>query len=281
MDLSDATELLLEFRTDVDLGFNDVADVDVSLGGSAGPWTNVWRKTAPYAGPHRELIDLTSLAAGEDQVMIRFRYYDGFNDGTWQVDDVVVHTNTALLERFPATLAPTGWAVVDNTGSGAVWHFDELESANDTGGEGGFAQAESIDVYDDVDTEMRTPVMDLSDATELLLEFRTDVDLGFNDVADVDVSTAGATGPWTNLWRRADSSLGPRIEVVDLTGLAAGEEDVVLRFRYYDGFNDGTWQIDDVAVRATCVPEPGQLIQLGAGLALLFGLRRSAVRRTA
>jgi hypothetical protein len=109
-----------------------------------------------------------------------------------------------LNQDFESGL-PAGWSVVDNTGSGAVWHFDELTSQNGTGGEGRFVQAESGGVYDDVDTELRTPVVDLSCAKKVFLEFRTDADLAFNDVADVDVSLAGAAGPWTNVWRKTAS----------------------------------------------------------------------------
>jgi hypothetical protein len=89
MDLSCAAKVILEFRTDAIL-LADIADVDVSIGGAAGPWTNVWRKTNDYRGPRTELVDITGIAAGQSAVMVRFHYYDGFNDGTWQVDDVVV-----------------------------------------------------------------------------------------------------------------------------------------------------------------------------------------------
>ena len=93
MDMGLALIADLQFKTDFDwdrFGDNEKCDVDVSLNGSAGPWSNVWRKQgADYRGPATEKVDI-SFAAGSTNVVIRFRYYDAYQEYWWQVDDVKV-----------------------------------------------------------------------------------------------------------------------------------------------------------------------------------------------
>jgi hypothetical protein len=79
-------------------------------------------------------------------------------------------------------------------------------------------------------------------------------------VADVDVSVNGAAGPWTNVWKRTDDYRGPRTEVVDLTTLAAGRSNVMIRFHYYNANFDWWWEIDDVVVESNCSPQAGGLV---------------------
>jgi M6 family metalloprotease-like protein len=87
----------LEFKTGIS-DLRSTADVDVSVKGSAGPWTNVWRKIGSFTGPQTVNVDLSS-AAGHSNVMLRFRTYGA---GIWWViDDVKV----MALSACPA--APT------------------------------------------------------------------------------------------------------------------------------------------------------------------------------
>jgi len=65
---------------------NEVADVDVSLNGTNGPWLNVWR------GTNQDVTGLIvtdlGFAAGISNAMIRFHYYNAYRELYWQVDDV-------------------------------------------------------------------------------------------------------------------------------------------------------------------------------------------------
>ena len=64
LDFSGLTSVTLTFKTDFRFlasSLNEIADVDVSLNGAAGPWNTVWRKTADYRGPKTETLDLTAL----------------------------------------------------------------------------------------------------------------------------------------------------------------------------------------------------------------------------
>jgi parallel beta-helix repeat protein len=83
--------LILEFRTDFYYFSSEVADVDVSINSTAGPWLNIWRMTgADYRGPRDEALDISELAAGHRDVVFRFHYYNASYDWWWQIDDVRV-----------------------------------------------------------------------------------------------------------------------------------------------------------------------------------------------
>ena len=138
--------------------------------------------------------------------------------------------------------APPGWEVVDNLGNGQVWRFDNPNPdpeppENKTGGSGDFAVADS-DFYGpdgQQDTELRTPVVDLSQLERVELTFATDywtLDGVSLDVADVDVSVDGGAN-WSNVWQKTGASYrGPGQEEIDLSEIAAGEEEVMVRFHY-------------------------------------------------
>jgi hypothetical protein len=150
--------------------------------------------------------------------------------------------------------SPADWTIVDNAGTSAVWRFDDPGGRrNLTGGTGSFAIADS-DYYGFVqmDTEMRTPVMDMSGYSEVDLEFSTDFYYasGFGDEkADVDVSVNGASGPWTNVWHKEGADYpGPVAESIDISSIAGGESTVMVRFRYHDAYFDWWWQVDDVRI---------------------------------
>lgn len=164
----------------------------------------------------------------------------------------------ALAETFESGL-PSGWSVVINADPAAGWRFDDPGSrGNRTGGSGGFAIADS-DFFGLVtmDTELRTPVIDLSGFSGVTLRFRTDF-LSYNgyydlldEIADVDLSTNGGSS-YTNVFRRqeADGNLFATAVAVPLPA-ADGQSSVVLRFHFYNSYYDFWWQIDDVEV-GTC-----------------------------
>jgi subtilisin family serine protease len=166
---------------------------------------------------------------------------------------------TGLREAFDATVAPTGWVTVTNVGV-AGWSFNNPKSrANLTGGTGNFAIADSDAAGTGVsmDTELRTPVLDFSGLTSVTLTFKTDFRFlasSLNEVADVDVSLNGASGPWTNVWRKTADYRGPKTENLDLTALAAGQANGMIRFHYYNAVWEWWWQVDDVQV-GQCRPQ--------------------------
>ncbi len=156
-----------------------------------------------------------------------------------------------LAQSFDATTIPTGWVVINNVGS-IGWTFNDPGGrGNLTGGTGNFAIADSDQAGSGVsmDTELRTPVFDLSTLSQVTLTFKTDFYHYSSEIADVDLSVNGAAGPWTNVWRKSGVDYrGPHTETLDLSSLAAHQANVMLRFHYYNAVFEYWWEVDDVEV---------------------------------
>ncbi|WP_444546003.1 S8 family serine peptidase [Virgisporangium aliadipatigenens] len=163
-------------------------------------------------------------------------------------------------ETFDATTAPAGWTVVNRGVLG--WQFnDPKATGNLTGGSGNFADADSDAAGSGTtfDSDLISPVYDLSSAAAPLLRFNSDFrDLGEEDFADISLSTdSGAT--WTRVYHETASKRGPRVEEVPLTA-AANKSGVQLKFSY-GGTYDWWWQVDNVSiVQKFCTPVAGGIV---------------------
>jgi trimeric autotransporter adhesin len=104
------------------------------------------------------------------------------------------------------------------------------------------------------DEELITPVMDLSIADTVTLQF----DQGFfywggnlDEVGDVDVKSSLTSGTWVNVLRDNGTNCfyncvnSPSIDISDY---AAGASNVQVRFHYYDAGYEFYWIIDNVKV---------------------------------
>lgn len=90
-DLSQYAGVALSFKTTFKYWESSTADVDVSNDGGA-TWNNVWRKGSgvddTVYGPTHESVDISSIAAGNSNVKVRFRYYTNNSYGEyWEIDD--------------------------------------------------------------------------------------------------------------------------------------------------------------------------------------------------
>lgn len=166
-----------------------------------------------------------------------------------------------LNETFDGNALPSGWQV---TGEPA-WSFDNPGAReNYTGGTGNMAISDS-DFAGSVpmDTALLTPALDLSTASSVKLNFNTYFAAYDTSTADVDVSfDSGAT--WTNIWRAtgADYQGAVTLNVPE----AAGQGNVLFRFRYYDANYAWYWQVDDVQVETPSAPDaPDTLNAVVAG----------------
>lgn len=166
-----------------------------------------------------------------------------------------------VAEGFSGGVLPSGWTVVDTAGTGAVWRFDNPGArTNNTGGTGGFAIADSDYAGTvNVNTELRSPIIDFSSHATATLRFTTDFRHYNVDIAEVDLSSNGAAGPWTNIWRKNADYRGPRAEQIDITSLAAGKSNIMIRFHYYNANYSWWWQLDDVIISGT-YPDPVRLL---------------------
>lgn len=83
-----------------------------------------------------------------------------------------------------------------------------------------------------MNTELRTPVLDLSGQTQAWLLFKTDF-ADYLNLADgyVDISTNGGT-TWVNLLYYDQASYpGPRTETINLTPYV-GSDNIIIRFHF-------------------------------------------------
>ncbi len=188
------------------------------------------------------------------------------------------YTLLGVSESFSSGLTPTNW-IVSSTVPNIGWRFNNPGGrTNLTGGADGMAIGDS-DYFgpgQNLNSELRTPSMNLSALTTVTLRFKTDFNYfagGSAEVADVDVSVDGGSS-WTNAWRKTASYRGP-VEV-DLSALAAGQADVQIRFHYYNAIYDGWWQVDDVQV-GYCAPPDFSRPGLSPSAASLSDLPGSTV----
>jgi len=158
-------------------------------------------------------------------------------------------TGSSLIidENFSAGL-PAGWSV--NTAWGINWTINapvpgDSELDNLTGGGGNFAMVDNN--YKVTNTSLQLPTFDLSSSGAVVLRFKSYFIFDFLETINVDISTDGGAG-WSNVWQFLGFNPFPTQYVLDLSGAAAGQSSVTLRFRFdsVGGPQGNFWQVDDV-----------------------------------
>ena len=117
-DFSGQMVVVVEFDQDFEVYPNsriEVADVDVSING--GEWQTVLhQEEESVPGPNHQTVDISSLAADQSDVRIRFHYYNANFDWWWQVDNVRVGPYNCAVEPGGGlagfvTDFDSGWAI--------------------------------------------------------------------------------------------------------------------------------------------------------------------------
>lgn len=166
---------------------------------------------------------------------------------------------SGTIEHFDTTI-PSTWTVKDDNGSGGVWSTDDAGNrGNLTGGAGNFAIIDSdhLGVGKSQDTELISPVVDLTKDTTPVVGLNSDYKSYANSVADIDYTVDGGT-TWTTVshWTTTDQQGAVSIA---LPG-AAGKSAVQVRF-HFTGTFAYYWEVDDVFVgNKSCVATPGGLV---------------------
>ena len=161
-------------------------------------------------------------------------------------------SRVAVLSEDFTTWPLTGWSIINNSGN-CVWRAGSSGDAdpNYTGGAGEYADADSdaCGSGTSMDTELQTPVLNLTSYSSPWVEFKSDMRWFSTDQWDVDMSlNGGSTWPTNLLHRSGRSYRGPTTLNLNMTA-AAGQGSVKLRFRYRGAF-DYWWQVDEVRVYA-------------------------------
>ena len=225
-------------------------------GGVTFPY-NIVTYNAATDGPAVRTFNISSWAAGQANVKIRFQYKDN-NGMYWYVDDFKVKSGATTIysqnfegvgyfENFatnynPANWGPLGWQV---SPSGDT-HWSAVNSAN----AGGVAP-EARFYYSPSGTgnySLRTGPMDTSAYTALTLSFKEYVSHSTTPYTlYVDTSTDGIT--WTPVYSISPTaSYGPKTTVIPLT-TAEGIGSPTFRFGFrFSGYtyNINYWYIDNV-----------------------------------
>lgn len=172
-----------------------------------------------------------------------------------------VQINTVISEDFNNALFPSNWTIVDNIPSSVTWGLNTDLNVNllgnYTGGTGTCAGANSdgqgTAAYD---TELITPALNLSSYGTVSLSFSANYQsFDSTDKFDVDVSADGGS-TWTNVlsWNTnhgAQFATPGESVLLDITSIASGKSDVLVRFHYYNpSATAWDWyvEIDDVVI---------------------------------
>ncbi len=224
--------------------FTSVAGVSATYTVSAPDWITVEPATFTIApGATQEITITANVAAAPTDEWL-------FGRIEFNTDDTHQGELENLLSEDFEIWPPTGWTIEEGIDSCTWLSSATTGMTNQTGGSGLFADANSDECGDAMDTWMISPELDFSSYTTLCLSFKSD----FNDYSGlddgyVDVSVDGGT-TWTNLLHYDGVDVrGPRTVTLDLSDFA-GEETVQIRFHYTAPDWDWYWQVDDVSVDA-------------------------------
>lgn len=161
-------------------------------------------------------------------------------------------------EDFTGQQLPADWQNIDNDGSGDIWQFDNPGERDITGVgfDADFAILDS-DEYGSgstQDADLITPPIDCSSASNVLVTFDQSFHQYQTSVGTLSVSTNGAD--WTEVYVVEEDTGYPNpavTQVVNITGIAANEPNVWLRWNYVGAW-DYWWAIDNVSVTDEAVP---------------------------
>ncbi|MEM9558641.1 MAG: serine protease, partial [Acidobacteriota bacterium] len=168
-------------------------------------------------------------------------------------DVVGVKPQTTLLAEDFVGGIPPSWTVVDGgTGSGpaATWTTDNPADRDTRLSTPPFAMVDSDELGQDqlMDEELITPAIDFSAFTGATLEMTHDFnwyELGFDEKGDVEARSSATGGAWVLVARYEDEDHAG-FQRFDLSALAAGADDLQVRFRYHEARFEWWWAVDTV-----------------------------------
>ncbi len=182
---------------------------------------------------------------------------------THGVGTAISGSGTALDEHFNSGI-PGTWTVVNGgTGGGAAATWTTANPGARTFTSPLVAPVAIVDSDNagssaTQDEQLITPVMNLSTATAVTLQFDQYFRWysgGQNEFGDVDVKSSLTGGAWVNVFRnQGAASANPDHRTLNITAQAAGAADVQVRFHYYQAAFEWWWQLDNVLVTYTAPP---------------------------
>jgi V8-like Glu-specific endopeptidase len=145
-----------------------------------------------------------------------------------------------------------GWTAIDGgtgTGTAQTW------TASNPGGRSlplgapfFIADSDRLGSGAQMDEQLVGPVIDCSGFAAVELQFSHDFRWwsgGMDEQCDVDIRSSATGGAWVNIAKYQDANASGTV-VLDVSTQAAGQDDVQIRFHYYDAVYEWWWAVDDV-----------------------------------
>lgn len=103
IDCSDYQDVTLKFKHKFWYWTTEIGDVDVRV--NSGSWQNFVRyQGADFEGSVE--VDISSVADGQSDVQVRWRYYDANWDWYWGIDDIELTGGVSLSEPMTGDFEP-------------------------------------------------------------------------------------------------------------------------------------------------------------------------------
>ncbi len=198
-----------------------------------------------------------SVACWTDaEFTLDYSYDQGTNRDLFTLGIGTIQSILLIDEGFDAGI-PTGWTVVNGGDCTETWGIVDDPATYACSGRptmtGPYIHVDSNCAGSGcgvMDEELRLPSLDFSNCTEVTLSFDENLNIyvfGNLEHADVDVSIDGGTS-WIQIYQRDghDSDTSGQVQL-DLSNFA-GQQDVMIRFHYWNALADGWWSIDNVRV---------------------------------
>ncbi|MCK4733325.1 MAG: hypothetical protein KAT65_12800, partial [Methanophagales archaeon] len=169
-------------------------------------------------------------------------------------EDCAEVMSALLYEDFEGTFPPSGWTVIDNTGTINLTEWVR----NDTTGrpnyaDTGFCAIADSDYYlnDPMDTDLISPVIDCTDLSDVYLTYDTAYEnfAGY-DWANVSARSSATGGDWVTILAWNEDHSGPLNVNLDISAYADNQPDLQVRFNYDTKSEEWLWywEVDNVVV---------------------------------
>ncbi len=154
---------------------------------------------------------------------------------------------TVFSENFN-TWPLVGWTIVDGGTAGFTWVGASTPALTGATGQWAVVNSDSAGSGKTFLEDLISPSINLSGTSSVILNFRHYYRHYGSSSGVVAISTDGGTN-WTNVATYSTSTANSAIANLNISSQAAGQANVMIRFRYTSGW-DYYWLIDDVAVLA-------------------------------
>ncbi|QQS38293.1 MAG: T9SS type A sorting domain-containing protein [Ignavibacteriales bacterium] len=241
----------------------------------------IWDINSVYNGPNVPAFQPQEIfankiycwkIASENNQLPRKNYSSTWIFGTF-IDPVIVNVFEDSFEN-----GTTNWTLVNDLGHGIWTNYVDQYPNNyllPTTSEGGVLAADA-DVCGTGGTQVHTTatlnqIFDFSLFTYVWLEFDNDIAI-YNslDKSTIEVST-NAGNSWTAVWSKTGINLRNTNEIIDLSVLCGGKNNIKVRFKSNQPSWGFWWVIDNIKIKGIkceeCTPfRPTNLWSSGAGI---------------